>query len=82
MAIITVKLNNGVEFTITQREEGGAAAIKSTFDTEHDDSQYSAALDGVESLILSMYCEGIDVTRPSFIKALETTLEAIDNNYG
>lgn len=85
MAIISVRLSgSNAEFTINQRNPGEAAGITSTFgkDIGSSEHEYAAALNGVESLILSLYCAGIDVTTPKFCEALEATLEAIENNYG
>jgi hypothetical protein len=67
----------------------GAGTIKSSL---HDDSielpgaetefmQYEAAIDAVESLLLSLACEGVNITTPQFKLAVETTVEAANNYY-
>jgi hypothetical protein len=38
------------------------------------------AIDGIESLILAAACQGIDVTTPAFVAAIETAVEAAANN--
>jgi hypothetical protein len=41
-----------------------------------DDSQYEAAIDGIESLILAHACAGMDITAPAYIEGIETAVEA------
>jgi hypothetical protein len=45
-----------------------------------DDLYYPPEIDGMESLLLALACEGVKVTGPRFRRAVETTLDAIDNN--
>jgi len=45
------------------------------------DSHHDAAIDGVESLLLSLACAGVDLSTPQVKAAVQTTLDAIDNNY-
>lgn len=81
--IINVRFGSGEQFTITQQEEGGAACIESSLTKNNNDgTQYSAAMNTMESMILSMHCAGIDVTSKAFIAGLESTLDAVENNYG
>jgi hypothetical protein len=47
-----------------------------------EDSLYSAAIDGMESLLLALYSAGIDCSTPAVREAVETAFEAIGNNYG
>jgi len=51
-------------------------------DVGPDDESYDAAIDAIESFIMSAACAGIDITTPAFIEAIETTVEAIGNNIG
>lgn len=58
--------------------------IHYTFDEVYDaegnaieDDAYDAAVDGMESLLLSMACAGIDLNDPRIHKAVETALDAI-----
>lgn len=50
-------------------------------DCKHEDSprEYNIAVDTIESLVLAMVMEGIDVDSPAMKRALETALEAISN---
>ena len=54
-------------------------------DEEHERDEmralYNAAIDGLESFILSLACVGIDINEPKFLEAIETTVTAIANNY-
>ena len=54
-------------------------------DIENENRQrakHNAAVDGMESLILALACTGqYDLESPSFIKAIETAVQAIGNNY-
>jgi len=43
-------------------------------------NQYNGAVDGIESLVLSHACAGIDVESPAYVEGLKTTVEAIGNN--
>lgn len=43
---------------------------------------FNSAIDGMESLILAAACEGVDIGSSAFLKAIETTIEAIGNNFG
>lgn len=57
--------------------------IDSDLVPQHTDSiDLVAAMTAVESLILSQACAGIDIETPAYAEALESTLDAIDNNYG
>lgn len=43
---------------------------------------YDAAMDGVESLLLAMVCEGYDLREERIKKAIRITLDALSNNLG
>lgn len=43
---------------------------------------YNAAMDAVESMILSCACAGIDIKASAFITAVQTTVDAVGNTYG
>lgn len=45
-----------------------------------DDPRPKAAADAVESFILALACEGVDVTSPRFGRALHTAVESIVQN--
>jgi hypothetical protein len=42
---------------------------------------YSAAIDGLESLILAHACAGVDVGSPAYVVGIETAVEAIANHF-
>jgi len=44
-------------------------------------SQYNAAIDGIESMILAHACAGIDISSPAYLEGIETAAEAISNNF-
>lgn len=50
------------------------------FDLSDGDERFMAAFDAIESLILAQACEGLNVTDDAYIRALRTTVEAIENN--
>lgn len=47
-----------------------------------DTLAYNAAMDAVESMILSCACAGLDIKAPAFITAIQTTVDAVGNTYG
>lgn len=47
---------------------------------EGDICYYDAAIDGVESLLLALVCEGYDLREERIKKAIITTLDSISNN--
>lgn len=44
------------------------------------DSEYNGAIDGLESFILALACEGVDMEDVKISNALVTALDAIGNN--
>ena len=47
---------------------------------EEGDDFYDAAMDGIESFLVALAAEGMDLSNPAFSLALETTLEACAEN--
>lgn len=43
---------------------------------------HNAALDAVESMILACACAGVDIKSNAFVKAVSTTVDAVNNTYG
>lgn len=41
---------------------------------------YNAMIDGMESLILALYCAGIDYHDPAFLQGINDAIVAINNN--
>jgi hypothetical protein len=69
----------GIQVTI----EGDGGSIVSALKTaEHNESDklYNSAMDGIESLILSLALQGYDVRSPKFVKAVKDTVSACANN--
>lgn len=46
-----------------------------------DGGEYEDAIDGMESLILSAACAGVDVSTPQFVEAIQTTVDNLANKY-
>jgi hypothetical protein len=70
------------EYGIAVTIKDGAGVISSNL-KEHDNDpciEYNAAMTGIESLLLALACEGVDITDPRFKRALQTTLEACADN--
>ena len=44
--------------------------------------EYNLIVDGIEALILAAACEGINVSSPAFVAAIETAVEAATNKFG
>ena len=43
--------------------------------------EFNRIIDGIEALVLSAACEGIDVEAPSFLAAIETAVESAANKF-
>lgn len=46
-----------------------------------DDREYTAALNGIQSLLLALACEGVNVATRNFAKGVQTAIETITNEY-
>lgn len=55
-------------------------AVTSDLGIEDDGTQYSAAMDTIESLVLAHAMAGVDVTTAPYIEGIETAVEAVLNN--
>ena len=82
MQKIELKLDSGV-FLIECGDDGGAVTSQG-FKTDHamdeEDVAWNASVDAIESLLLAMAMEGIDLDTPAMRTALQTTLEAMSNH--
>lgn len=59
------------------------AAIEDRKETEteaRERLEKNRAFDGIETLILSAACAGVDIESPAFQQAIEEAVEAVDNN--
>ena len=64
---------------ITLYPEGGGSIktnLRLTDPIDEDEDRFNGAIDGIEFLLLAMACEGIDVTQPKLVKAVEVAIEA------
>lgn len=59
-----------------------SGSISSSLKDDADDAtEYNAAIDGIESLILALACAGVDVQSEAFIAGLTSAEQAIGNNF-
>lgn len=61
----------------------GVGTIKSDLKEQYEDKRLpmiGAQINAIESFILALACEGIDVSDSKFAAAIGTCLEAIENN--
>lgn len=56
------------------------SSLKVVPEEEDGDSEYNAAIDGIEALVLACACEGIDIQTTAFQSAVHTAIEAAANN--
>lgn len=80
-----IQLNDNNWFEINT--ENGGGSISSNFrqdsipsNISDEDIEYNAAVDGIESLLLAMACEGIPLDTPHMKRAIWTALESAANN--
>ena len=72
---ITVRVDDNGTGVITShgiKTPGDAAST--------EELMMNAAIDGMEALILSLACAGIDISTPAFKKAIISTNDALVNN--
>lgn len=80
--------NSYIDIDTQERPDGagfneGAGVTESVGlkDDLDGNAAYNDAIDGLESLILSQACAGIDVTTPQYRQAFISAVDAIGNNY-
>jgi len=84
MADITTIYVEGGKFDITVEKDGGSITskgLKVSWPVEEEEITFNAAIDGLESFLLSLACEGIDLHDSRIKRALETALESIGNHF-
>lgn len=59
-----------------------AGKIISFIERDPSNPEYNAAIDGMEALILALLVNGVDVTSLEFSLAIQSALDAINNNFG
>ena len=57
-----------------------ATADDAELDEAVDITLFNTAVDALESCILALACEGVDITTPAFGRAVLTTLDACENH--
>ncbi|MDP2566469.1 hypothetical protein [Pseudoalteromonas marina] len=71
----------GIVITSNKGNENTGAAIASNM-KEVDSPEnhgFNLCVDAIESLVLSHYCAGIDVSSPAYLQGIETALDALGN---
>lgn len=80
---ITLHFPNGsIEVAIYKNRSGRIEShgIKIEYPTDEDSIVYNAAWDGIESFLLALACEGVDLLDSKIKNALQTVLDVISNN--
>lgn len=72
---VTFRLQNGHSIIVGQ----GGNLTSDLKCHEPDTTEYDAAIDGMESLILALACAGVDLNAPLAQEAVETAFESIVN---
>ncbi len=62
--------------------EGSGSIASDLHEGESEDVELSAALHTIESMILAHACAGVDITTPAYIDGIQTTVDAVLNEYG
>lgn len=71
----------GITITYDPSNKNAASISSNMKEPETPENvSFNAAIDGIESLILSHFCAGLDITAPSYLEGVETAYEAISNN--
>lgn len=56
--------------------------IQSDLHDKDNNEQVDAAMDAIESFILAMACYGMEIQTPAFYAAIETAVEACQDQFG
>lgn len=78
MKKITLPLLDGRRIWID--DSGLSSNLKEGASKSDEDLEFCAAIDGIESLVLACYKNGIDITDRKFLDSIITAIEAADNN--
>lgn len=70
----------GIRITIDKNGLGSISSNLHGDDEDFESSEFDAAINALESMILACACSGVDIEAPAFLEAIETALEAIQNN--
>lgn len=55
----------------------GAGTIESELHSDEDDSELTAALDAIESLVLAHACAGVDIGADAYVQGLQAALDKV-----
>jgi len=82
MALNRTFLLERTDFRIEVTVNEDAGTIESDLHEDSESTQYDAAIDGLESLILAHACAGVDVEAQAYVDGVGEALEAISNHHG
>lgn len=76
------------DITVDIDIENGSGIVTSSLGKEQEDNEdwdeknlYFGMINTLHSMILSCACAGIDIESPKFLEAIETTANAIENQF-
>jgi len=72
----------GYGFVLAIYEDGAMAVITSAVDEDEKDTEVIAAIDGIETLVMSHYAVGIDIESEAYKNGVKQAFEHIANHYG
>lgn len=84
----TTQLPYNIRVTVIEGGGSVSSALRKAgvLHDQHDDAETFAAAQGganmLESFLLALACEGVDVQTPQFAAALETAVVAFNNHHG
>jgi hypothetical protein len=75
---ITVRDGTGAITSGLHEQCGGCG--RTDCDCPESSKDFNLAMDGIESLLVALACEGVDVAAPAFVDAIRTAVQACGNN--
>ena len=66
-------------FNIQIRINNKGGSISSDLHDDNEEKEYKAAVDTLESLVLSHACSGVDIESFAYLEGVETTVDAVLN---
>ena len=91
MSSTTQRVDLGVYWVEVVLEKGKPPVLRSSLervaapaDSQGDErwDEHTAAMDGMEALLLAMAGDGLSITTPEMICAIQSAIHGIDNHYG
>ena len=68
------------EITVNTLQGSGSIETKNIKADIEEEFLFNSAIDGLESLILSLACQGYDITEPKFKQAIDDAINGIAQN--